>query len=232
MKKFLMSLASLAFLSPSLIAYKSLNTKTIEVSENITKVEFHSGLVQRYVLKIQKLAYEDGKSLSLVDCYSLAEKIRVVAFEEGLPFETALLIVAIESSFQSNAYNKWGNAYGLCQVTSVCLLEYNEKHNTNYTLDDMCNIDLNLHVGFWYYHRILHHYNDHYDFLSTSSVKKTLRDAYIAYNIGVTAFHDLGRQGRNELRRGRYPKKMYGYKKGSPYRPLDRFNNLYEKWYS
>jgi len=232
MKKVLLFLASLAFLRPNLTAYKSLDTKTVKISENTTKINFQDILVQKYVLKIYKLACEEGNGLSLTECYSLAEKIRIIALEEDLPFETALLIVAIESSFQPKAYNKWGNAYGLCQVTVLCLREYNWNHGTNYTLDDMYDIDLNLHVGFWYYHRILNHYNDYYDFLTTTSNKKKLRDAYIAYNVGVTVFSNLGRQGRNELRRGLYPKKIGGCKKGSPYKPLYRFNNLYDKWYS
>lgn len=151
----------------------------------------------------------------------LAEKIIHYAKEEGLTPSQAFIICYVESDFKETAYNRGGQAYGLTQVTQPCLDEYNWMNGTNYTLNDMLKADLNLKVGFWYYHRLLTHYKNYPEYGI-----KDLKDAYIAYNIGVTKFMKVGNWGRNQLRNGFYPCAMYGNAAGDSYTPAKRYDKI------
>lgn len=166
------------------------------------------------------------------EAYLIFSKIRYYAEKHQIPLKDALVIINIESDFKVDAYNKHGKAYGLCQVTKLCLDEYNWNHcnTSDFILDDMYDIDANLEVGFWYYNRILTHYSDYYGYITTSSPKKTIRDAYIAYNIGTTVFNSIGRDGRNMLRNGKFPINGYGYKKGEKYNPVFRLYEIMDNW--
>lgn len=180
----------------------------------------------------QEWSKKDARHFSLKDAIKLVDKISNAAKNNNLNESAAFLIVAIESSFRVDAYNKGGSAYGLCQVTEPCLQEYNDKNSKGlkYSLADMYDVDKNLEVGFWYYSRILTHYDAYFSYIDHSSFKTELRDAYIAYNCGVTAFYRVGRSGRNSLRNGVYPEAMYGAQKGDVYKPVSRFNRIYEEW--
>lgn len=180
----------------------------------------------------QEWSKEDARYFSLKDATNLIDKISNAAKNNNLNESAAFLIVAIESSFKVDAYNKCGSAYGLCQVTEPCLQEYNDKNSKGleYSLEDMYDADKNLEVGFWYYNRILTHYDAYFGYIDHSSFKTELRDAYIAYNCGVTLFNRIGKFGRNSLRSGVYPEAMYGAKKGDEYKPMSRFNRIYEEW--
>lgn len=169
-------------------------------------------------------------NFSFYDAVSLLDKIVKYSDMHDISLESALLIVHVESDFNPNAYNKRGKAYGLCQITNVCLDEYNWMHNTSYTLEDMYNPDLNLDVGFWYYNRIMTHYSDYYGYITTRTEELQLRDAYLCYNVGVTMFNKIGRKGRNALRTGTYPCNMYGAKKGETYLPIGRYKELAKIW--
>jgi soluble lytic murein transglycosylase-like protein len=177
---------------------------------------------------------ENEEKLGFEDAIELIKKIEKAAEKYQMDLKTALALVDVESSFNAKAKNKKGEAYGLCQVTSPCLTQYNWKHGTNYTLEDMYNEDLNLEVGFWYYKiYILSTCNKEYDFITTNDEWKTFRDAYIAYNIGVTTFDRIGKSGRNSLRQGTYPNskhtKKYG-KAGSVYKPVKRCMRKAKEW--
>lgn len=164
------------------------------------------------------------------DASIMTQQILQAADNHNLPVSIAFIIVHVESDFKSGVYNATGNAYGLCQVTKPCLDEYNMVNGTHYSLERVRWDDkLNLEVGFWYYNRILNHYNNHYQYITEHNDYTQLRDAYIAYNVGVTTFHKIGRDGRNELRRGVYPCNLYGAKKGSRYVPYFRFDNIFSQ---
>lgn len=182
-----------------------------------------------YALRVLEATTAWTKYYTLDDAIELTSHIRRAAYRNNLRLEEAFCIVHIESDFRKDAFNKYGKAYGLCQVTKPCLDEYNWKHNTDYSLDDMFDVDKNLEVSFWYYNRLIFHYGDEFG-VTTSNEYSLIRDAYIAYNIGITKFKELGTKGRNELRSGRYPCNMYGSKKGDVYVPMLRFKSKVDIW--
>lgn len=172
------------------------------------------------ITAVRAIEYND-ENFTFKDGLSLAEKIANAADETGLDYSQGLIICHIESDFNKNAYNSRGKAYGLCQITQPCLDEYNWNNGTKYTLDQVMDPDLNLKIGFWYYHRLLTHYKKYPEYGIHG-----LKDAYIAYNLGVTTFKNVGKNGRMSLRNGIYPCSIYGAKKGSKYKPSSRYDKI------
>ena len=60
------------------------------------------------------------------------------------------IIAEIESSGDPLAYNPGSKATGAWQVTPICLADYNNYNNTQYTLKDMFNQGKCYEVAFWY----------------------------------------------------------------------------------
>ena len=87
-----------------------------------------------------------------------------------------------------------------------------------------------LDVGFWYYSQILTRYQDFYGYITETSDDTKVRDAYIAYNVGVTTFARVGRDGRNSFRRGVWPISLYGHESGDTYYPMERFQSKLLAW--
>lgn len=186
---------------------------------------------ESYISQIANIRWKLGDTkFTMRDALYLLDKIEYYARKNNLSLTAALTIVNVESDFNKNAYVKSTRAYGLTQSTPVCLNEYNWMNETDYTVDDLFDVDINLEVGFWYYNRILTHYNDYYGYITTSTPEKALRDAYLAYNVGVTMFDKIGQSGRNELRNGVYPCNMYGSQKGEAYEPINRYLKLAMDW--
>ena len=185
-----------------------------------------------YVSKIIEVRLICGDSNLIVrDTIELQKKICEYSNKYNLTHEEGFIIVHTESDFKINAYNRYGNAVGLCQITEPCVREYNNMHGTEYTLEQMYDVDLNLEVGFWYFNRLLNHYSKYSEYgITTDTRRQALRDCYIAYNIGITKFKEVGRYGRNQLRIGYYPANMYGAKKGDIYQPIYRYRNIYNIW--
>lgn len=184
------------------------------------------------IYKILKKRTDLGdENFSVGDAHNLYRKISYYSEKYNILIKDALVIVNVESDFKTDAYNERGKAYGLTQITSPCLKEYNNVNGTNYKLENMFDIDLNLEVGFWYYSRLMKHYSKFNEYgITLTSDTTALRDSYIAYNIGVTEFKNAGRDGRNQLRNGVYPRNMHGYKKGTPYKPITRYYKIVEEW--
>lgn len=185
-----------------------------------------------YISRIIDVRLICGDSNLIVrDVIELQKKICEYSNKYNLTHEEGFIIVHTESDFKINAYNKYGNAVGLCQITEPCVREYNNMHGTEYTLEQMYDVDLNLEVGFWYFNRLLNHYSKYSEYgITTDTRRQALRDCYIAYNIGITKFKEVGRYGRNQLRIGYYPANMYGAKKGDIYQPIYRYRNIYNIW--
>lgn len=224
-----------------IFTYKSVQkglTDSIVVVGNNNTIMIHSENVREHKVDKQVTAYSLRvleattawtKDFTLNEAQELTKKIKKAALNNHLKLEEAFCIVHIESDFRTDAFNDSGKAYGLCQITKPCLDEYNWKHSTNYSLQDIFNPDLNLEIGFWYYNRLIYHYGEKFGITMTNEWT-LLRDAYIAYNVGITKFSDIGKWGRNELRNGRYPCAMYGSKKGDKYQPYFRFTEKAKVW--
>ena len=207
------------------------NDNVVIINPDLSRYGFITRYNPEYTTRIVTARMENGDyEFSLMDAFELLDKITLYSARHGISLEEALLIVHVESDFKVTAHNRAGGAYGLCQVTQPCLDEYNWNHKTKYTLSQMFDPDLNLEVGFWYYNRILTHYSDYYGYITMRTNETKLRDAYIAYNVGVTVFNNIGRNGRNALRTGTYPCNMYGSKKGDTYEPVNRFYRLSKVW--
>lgn len=60
-------------------------------------------------------------------------------------------IIHIESRGNSRAYNKGSGARGLCQITPICLQEWNNFHKSErYSLNDLWNAEINKKIAIWY----------------------------------------------------------------------------------
>ena len=177
--------------------------------------------------KIYETRYKNNKNFTQREAFELLYKVAHYADKHNLDLLEALVIINVESDFKTHAYNRNGEAYGLCQITQTCLDEYNLKNKTHYDLIDAFDPDINLEVGFWYYNRILTRYNDHYEYIEGNL---PIVDAYIAYNVGVTIYHKVGFNGRKMLREGKFPLNAFGYKCGDTYRPILRLYKMLNLW--
>lgn len=205
------------------------NSLVIIANDEIT---FNTPLVVNvnYADKINEATKASWGSYNAETVDWLVDEIISAAIRNNLKISEGFSICHVESDFKINAHNKTGDAWGVTQVTPVCLREYNEVHSTTYTIEDMLDPALNLEVGFWYYNRILTHYDKYYGYITRTSEFTKMRDAYIAYNVGVTMFHNIGRWGRNQLRNGVYPIDMYGSKAGESYEPVNRCFQKMDVW--
>lgn len=85
-----------------------------------------------------------------------------------------LSIFSVESKFNKNAVSYLGKDYGIGvgQVSLIGLTDYNWKHNTNYTQEDLYDIETNIMISCWIFE-----YNEKY---GISGLNKKI----IAYNEG------------------------------------------------
>lgn len=60
------------------------------------------------------------------------------------------IIAIIESSNNPKAFNAKSNAYGLMQITPICLKHFNQVHGTNHSLNELFDENFNKQVGIWY----------------------------------------------------------------------------------
>lgn len=60
------------------------------------------------------------------------------------------VISQIESSNNPKAFNKKTRAYGLFQITPICLKHYNSSNNTHYSEQDLFNPTINRSIADWY----------------------------------------------------------------------------------
>ena len=186
--------------------------------------------------EIVRTIYEATRTWDFYNTFQYTDAVNLyyliidAAHNHNLDKKLGFMIVHIESDYRANAVSGAG-AIGLCQIMKGCLNEYNDNHKVKYTMQDMLDPEKNLEVGFWYYARILNHYDNFYGYITRTSLQTELRDAYIAYNYGVTRFSQIGRWGRNELRAGRYPENIYGSQIGDPYNPILRLNDISQTYF-
>ncbi len=88
-------------------------------------------------------------------------------------------IAQIESSNNPRAYNQRSKARGLCQITPVCLKEYNNYHTVKYTLDDLFNAHINIQIADWYLNKRIP------TLLAYYHIPDTIENRLIAYNYGI-----------------------------------------------
>ena len=88
-------------------------------------------------------------------------------------------IIAIESSRNSKAYNSRSKARGLCQITLICLKEYNNFHKIKYIPEDLFVPEISIKIAQWYLEiripQMLKYYGKDI----------TVRNILISYNAGI-----------------------------------------------
>ena len=89
------------------------------------------------------------------------------------------IIAQIESSNNPMAYNKRSGATGLCQITLPTLADFNARHNTRVTMDDLYNPQVNMRIANWYMNTKIPQY------LKAYKLADTLKNRLWAYNAGI-----------------------------------------------
>lgn len=89
------------------------------------------------------------------------------------------IIIIIESDGNPLAYNKKTGARGLCQITEVCLKDYNDHHQVKYNKEDLWNPEINIKIGNWYYNKRIPAMLKYY------KIPDTVENRIIAYNWGI-----------------------------------------------
>ena len=162
-----------------------------------------------YVIQITSV----NKDTTFQDAMNMVIAIHVAANRHNMNVIDAFTLVHVESDFNASIQRKDTLATGLCQITPICLAEYNAHNGTNYEINDMLDIATNLEVGFWYFEYLMSdHYGEDYKI-------DTIRDAYFAYNLGPTRY----RKGYQSYRDGTFPN-------GVNYKPATRFDTIANTW--
>jgi soluble lytic murein transglycosylase-like protein len=151
-----------------------------------------------------RTAYDDPKFTgdeAWDNASSLFSKIAKYAADYNINLIDALTLVHVESDFKEDAHRKDTTATGLCQITKICLSDFNDITKKNYTMHDMFDVNKNLEVGFWYFARLL---DDEY--YGKKYLIENIEDAYLAYNCGPKYYKDH----KYELKNGTYRGYSYG----------------------
>lgn len=89
-------------------------------------------------------------------------------------------IITIESAGNPRAYNRYSNARGLCQITPVCLKDYNLFHKVKYSSNDLFTLAINKVIASWYLEiripQLLRHYGK----------EVNTRNILVSYNAGIS----------------------------------------------
>lgn len=88
-------------------------------------------------------------------------------------------IKQIESSGNSQAFNKHSGAIGHFQITEICLQDFNELNKTSYSKQDLFNPQVNKLVASWYLEVRIPQLLRHFKY------PVTVQNALIAYNCGI-----------------------------------------------
>lgn len=169
---------------------------------NVTVSQPFSSYIQKII--DARTAYGDSKFIgdnAWDNASELFNKIVKYAEYYNIDIIDALTLVHVESDFNEKAYHKNTSATGLCQITNVCLDDFNRVTKKSYTMYDMFDANKNLEVGFWYFARLL---NDEY--YGKKCLIENIEDAYLAYNCGPTYYKNY----KYELKNGTYKKGSYG----------------------
>ena len=91
-------------------------------------------------------------------------------------------IVKIESNGNPLAYNKKDGDIGLCQITPICLKEWNNFHpKEQYTSNDLFNPVINLKIAEWYLEKRIPQMLKYY------KCEVNTMNILICYNAGIKA---------------------------------------------
>jgi len=221
----------LGVVAVSVAAAKVCSREPVVVEKPEITVKFESGVelvIERkedsYDYSLALMTFSAMKKAELDmdwnDALYVSETITRKAKEAGLDPRDALILCHVESDFKYDANNKRGGAVGLCQITKPCLKEYNDWTGNSYTMNDMWEIDKNLTVGFWYMKHLMTVY------AKRGYPIHTIRDAYIAYNVGPSYYKNA--KNREMLEAGKHYNKYT--KRWEVYNANKRFDRIAQSY--
>ena len=98
-------------------------------------------------------------------------------------------IIQIESGGDSQAYNGKSGAIGLCQITPICLLDYNEYrggynkvHIIPITLEQLYYPGINVTIGTWYLNARIP------QMLKAYGLEDTIEARLFCYSVGIGTY--------------------------------------------
>ena len=118
----------------------------------------------------------------------LDRAVRLSSEKYSIPKEVIYAVIATESNLHgTNEINKENifdvnsraksscDCVGLMQISKYALDDYNRFNNTNYILEELYDISLNIEVGTWYFSQF-------------NKVASTWAEQYVIYNVGYGEF--------------------------------------------
>ena len=154
-------------------------TVVIETSTESTKeiVNYGDNIKQETVSLIKKISKH---KCSTTEALFIYECIVEGCEKYDIPNNYVFGMGAQESQFISSARNKRTKATGVLQICPDGLTDYNNWNGTNYELDDMFDVKLNIEVGLWNLKQQAYYLR--------KEPKVSYSDCIIAYNTGVGYF--------------------------------------------
>lgn len=180
-KKLLITLCSITIIFIGFFALICLaETKPVQINiqDSYVVIEEQTEIHVRPLPSTFLFQQASAAQVAVADVDLLAADILNTASKYAVPEYVAFALVNTESDFNYLAHQKYTNCVGLCQISPMCLAEFNKRTGHNYTLEQVhLSQRLNLEVGFWYFNRLLTVYGQQYGIFDYD-------DAYIAYNVG------------------------------------------------
>lgn len=94
-------------------------------------------------------------------------------------------LITIESSWNPSAKNRESGAIGLCQITQICLQEWNNFHpREKYTTKQLYDPQINMRIGYWYVNDRIPKMLKAYE-LPDTSIIDTTNLILMCYNWGI-----------------------------------------------
>lgn len=215
----------LLFISISVFVIKLqiLKAENLETKTEKVKVEIKENSINDNLKKSVELCKKEYSQ-------EIAEAIQNASKKYNIPIYVLYAIIATESGEFCNKnitidtignINKEAcssyNCIGLMQVSKYALKDYNNYHNTNYSINDLYSIDINIEIGTWFYSQF-------------EPVSNNYIEQYVIYNVGYGEFNKKNKNsfyGYDSNWKSNY-RNSYFYLRGvKP--PIDSKHGMYGK---
>jgi len=189
---------SVVFLLSIVLCIK-LAGKSVEKKQSTTVVEeeVHEVLYQfepiNYEEHLDPLLIKGMKFCQKEYAVELANAVYMASEKYGIPIPVIYAVIATESCLhgyrQINSNNimeindKAISRYdcrGIMQISKYALAEYNKIKKTNYTMNDLYNVMINVEIGTWYFKQF-------------ERVANSYTEMYIIYNVGYSEYNKINK---------------------------------------
>lgn len=135
-------------------------------------------LIVYLIMQIGKLLWSRRNKNKIVAFFLLIASFSVYNAEAATMIDINK-IISIESGGDPMAHNKRTNARGLCQITPICLADYNIRNKTAYDEVDLYDATLNRTIAEWYLNKRIP------SMLKYFKREVTVDNILISYNAGI-----------------------------------------------